>query len=518
MRNSKHRGSLHLLNSESPVIRFVEYLGLSEDYQRIANELIEQSDMPIVFWLESEMDKNYRQRYLAQRNEYWVVVKPQEDENERVRLILGGIYTAVMEQRRYWVVTHNPEYKVKILATKNKKHIESFRELPNALNSIVGTLNVEWFLAQHGIGMRDELRQFYFRDRIRKLKDYKRKRHPPKGKASVKMFREIEIINLIEYGNYYRFGEPYQRELRKLLPQVEPHYLGTVERIAEIITDFQKAHTGDNGDYLSEKFLCTIIEELKFEDLVLMVVPEAYCGTYPVSSEEFAPVFSYIPKTIPQQTDIIRWTRYSRELVSTYRNSQKYFSSDVTINLIDTEIANSYADGNQEKGYCISFTVGLIRKMLPFVENWTISPAHHSILSIIGDSTFRRELLRQVVYLITAHEYAHILNGDCDQSSYRIQQQCRTEVEIEADRCADRILSSAARAFYRFPPAPKGEHKRMSAALKTGGIEAVMDSITPERQKEICMEVQHLKFKLYRDKQILEEAKLLLYQFRSIFG
>ena len=516
MQNSKHRGSSQLLNSESPVIRFVEHLGLNEEHQRIANELIEQSDMPIVFWLQSEMDKNYRQRHLTQKNEYWVIVKPQEDENERVRLILGGIYTAVMEQRRYWVVTHNPEYKAKILATKNKKHIESFRELPNALNSIVGTLNVEWFLAQHGIRMRDELRQFYFRDRLRKLKDYKRKRHPQKGKAFVKVFREIEIINLIELGNYYRFGEPYQSELRRLLPQVEPHYLETVERIADIISNFQKAHTGNNGDYLSEQFLCTIIEEMKCEDLVLMTVPEAYCGSYPVSTEEFAPVFSYIPKTVPQQTDIIRWTRYSRELVSTYRNSQKYFPADVTINLIDSEIANSYADGNREKGYCISFTVGLIRKMLQSVENLTISPPLHSILLMIGESGFRRELLRQVVYLITDHEYAHILNGYFEQYSHGIQQQCRSEVEISADCCADKIMNSAAWAFYRFPPAPQGELKRMTDALQTGGIKAFMGSITPERQKEMSMEVQHLRFKLYRDKQILEEAKLMLHQFRSI--
>mgnify|MGYP000523818706 CR=1 FL=1 len=37
------------------------------------------------------------------------------------------------------------------------------------------------------------------------------------------------------------------------------------------------------------------------------------------------------------------------------------------------------------------------------------------LITRMGEDAYRKRLFRFAVYFMTAHEYAHILNGDCEQ-------------------------------------------------------------------------------------------------------
>lgn len=504
--------------SDSPVIRCVEHLRLSRENEALANRLLGQIDMPVVFWMESEADKNYRQRHPLQKNEYWIVVKPQTDENERIRLILAGLHTAIQVRRRYWNVIHHPVYKEALIKQGDQRHIAVYEEFPNSLNSIAGTLDAEWYLAQYGISTSTEVRQLYFQDRINKLNEYISLHHPRNDQPILSWYREIEVTNLIEYGNYYRLGGLYQKKLKELLPKVESGYLAEVEKVAKTITDLQLEYNGTNGFQLTERFMTTMIEQFDLGNMLQMYLPETYDGTYPLGWDTYANVFSYIPYNWPRQDDLICWLRMARELICTFRNSQDPFPPDVTINLIDTNLCNSYADGTQKTGYCISFTSGLVFEITDLLQKWAISKDNERLLRIIGEQEFRRQLLRQVIYLITAHEYAHILNGDCDCSlavKYSDLAQFpedRSEIEDRADIRAKKIIEDAALLLYRFPPAPKGEHEQIHAALLQGRIPA----IPHQRLLEIEKEVQEFRFKLARDKTIAIEAQKFIAHFRQV--
>ena len=135
-----------MTNSKSPLIRCIEHLNLPNDYEQLARDLVARSDMPIVFWINSELPRNYRHRHPAQKNQFWVTVRPNCSETERLRLILGGIYGAVQEQRRYWRTDIQPEYEAALKDLSDNLQLLSYYEFLSRIGNIATTLDVEWFL------------------------------------------------------------------------------------------------------------------------------------------------------------------------------------------------------------------------------------------------------------------------------------------------------------------------------------------------------------------------------------
>ena len=59
------------------------------------------------------------------------------------------------------------------------------------------------------------------------------------------------------------------------------------------------------------------------------------------------------------------------------------------------------------------------------------------------------KLFKYALFYITLHEYAHILNGDCDKSDINESEQERLEKEQKADEYAEAILNSILMLQYR---------------------------------------------------------------------
>lgn len=511
-----------MCNDNSMVIRSVEHLKLPDEFERLARELLEQIDMPVVFWIDAELPKNFRCRHPSQKNQFWVTIRPNCDENERIRLIIGGIYGAMQEQRRYWHTGVKPEYEAELKAQDAHEHLQAYYDFLSRLGNLATALEVEWYLLSHGIHTARSIRRAYFRDRKNKLKEYIVLHNPRLTQPYLTWYREIEVINLIEYGDYFRLSEEYRRELRKLLNQIDEHYIPEVEWVANRIATVQQAYTGTNGAELTEQLLTDMIEHFQIGHMVRLCKHEAYSGRYPIGNEDEADVLSYILNTLPRQRDLINWLRMAREFICVYRESEGNHKPDITMNVIETDACNAYADGDQGTGYCISFTNGLIYAVTDAVENWEVSEDASSLIGQIGELEVRRNLLRQVIHLITAHEYAHVINEDCDDAKRRkalgipYTSGERETMEANAKRTASGLIHQALPWFHRFPPAPTGEHERMGKVLQEGSMDAIKEVFSGVRLEEIKHEVQQLQLKLERDWKLADEAERIVNQLQFV--
>jgi len=500
------------MTDNTPLIRCIEYLNLPADYEQLAQELLEQSDMPIVFWANANLPLNYRCRSSGQKNEFWITIRPNCSDDEKLRLVLGGLYGAVQEQRRYWRADIQPEYEALLKNTADQSKLTSYYEFVGRIGSLSTTLDVEWFLSLHGIATSRSIRQYYFCDRKNKLKEYLVLHNPEKTRHPITWSRETEVANLIEYGNYYRLGAEYRRDLDRLLTKVDPSYIGEVRWVANLITSLKQLYNGNNGAKLTEDFLTDVIEHFHLEHMVRLCKDEAYRGIYPLSNENQADLLSYVLNSWPRQNDLISWLRNSREILCIFRTVMNFKTPDVTMNLIASEICNSFADGNQRQGYCISFTTGLIYQLTDEVKTWELSRDLSTLIAQIGEDEVRTHLLRQAIFFISAHEYAHIINGDCDRATQydaegrKLTSAERTAIESRADDTAKRIIAQSLPFIYRFPPAPEGEHEHMMEVLRIGGPEAMKREISKERNDEINREVWEYISKQCRDHLLAYEA------------
>ena len=84
---------------ESIVIRNVKSLNLEKTSEALAEKLIEKIDMPVVFEINSQKDKNYGSRHGLYHNQFWVTVKPQRERSEYERIILSNLYRGIQERR-----------------------------------------------------------------------------------------------------------------------------------------------------------------------------------------------------------------------------------------------------------------------------------------------------------------------------------------------------------------------------------------------------------------------------------
>lgn len=499
-------------NSESILIRSIDFLGLDAETKRIAENLMEQSDMPLVFWMGSEVPRNMRARHPEQKNQFWITVKPQTDEQERKRLVLSGIYGAIQEKNRYWRVKVVAEYKDRLIMENDVPHISALHELMGRLGSLATSLDIEWFLSHYGISTNPKVYESGFRKYKEMLRKYSKSLKYRNSLSSVKWCRELEVYHLITLGNFYRRGIEYQEDLKPLLEKIDKQYIKDVAWVAESIENLRAEYNGENGNQLTERFMRQIITRFYLEDKIFLFIPDNYKGIYPLKNGKTAKIFSFIPEDWPEQAQLLQWIRLARTFICIYRESQLYKAPDITVNLIDTDNCNSYADGTAEKGYCISFTSGMVYAVNDILKSWKISAELEGLLSAFGKEETYKQLLKIIIYFITAHEYAHVLLGHCDRSvqnkADRVTEtdEARIIAEKDANRRAVQMIKAAIPMEHRFPPELFGEHEKLKKVLDEGGWEAVMKALLKDSKAEIVHEVLLHRMKVERDLLMLNDA------------
>lgn len=491
------------------VIRDIELLPLTQKGMKIAKELLKQIDMQVIFWINSELKFNVGSRHSQQMNQFWVTVKTQDDPKEFERLILAGLYRGIQERKRYFRIWKNNKY-VQQLKTENR--VKQYYEFLEYINAFISSLDVEMFLKQYDIVTSEVVINKKFQNVCKLLEEYieKRRRMP-----HYHWYREAEIKNLIEFGNFWRRGYIYQKELKKLFIKVNPQYIKILESISYEINNILKKYDGKNGEELISKLIQYIVNLFQLEEMICFYRPIAKTSRFKFSDGECTTIFSYIPEDYPEQDLLIEWHRLSSQFIGIIREIYDYKIPDIGFNLIRSEQRNEYANVSSSE-YYISCTTGHISSFNSFLKQYDIyKNGNILIIKSLGEYEYKKYLLRFAIFFMTAHEYAHILNGDCDRAG---NLENNLKKELLADEKAKQMVETMIPFQYRLTAKLEDGLEEFQYYFERGEFEKaqkIIRKIPEARKQEIEYEVKCLCVKCRQDNVILREAIKLVNHYRK---
>ena len=97
------------MERKGTVIRFVDQLDISNKAKSLAKELVNQIEMPVVFLIDHDFDKQYALRRQTNHNQFWVLACHQKEQSEYERIILSNIYRGIQTRKRFLHPVPNPE-------------------------------------------------------------------------------------------------------------------------------------------------------------------------------------------------------------------------------------------------------------------------------------------------------------------------------------------------------------------------------------------------------------------------
>lgn len=438
------------MNQPSEVIRDILKLGLSPEIEKLAQHLASQIDLPVVFIVNSEREGNFARRHSPQNpNEFWINITPQADPKEFERLVIGLLYRGIQERRRYPGLSPLENY----YSTLNIKQKSIYSDFLSRLTSVATSLDAELFLQQYGIFTSSQVHHAMLDDRIKKLKEYQqmKKRNP-----FFRWYREIEVLNLVDYGNYYRRGKAYRDKLMPLLRQVNKAYVPIVHQVSSLISEAEKRYRSDAPDEMVDWLLGKFIKLFRLENMVVFGPINTFKERIPFVDGGFAVAYSLIPEDWDNQETLITCTRYANYFLSLIHQASNFEAPVAHVYLINSTDCNAYSNYGAENEYILAFTTGLFNKIHSHVYDESFSPSSYDVAKLKYDrETYLNKFFCYVMFFITAHEYAHVLNGDCKQSinnpTQAISEEERRLIESHADQTARQLLNSCFLFQYRTP-------------------------------------------------------------------
>ena len=444
---------------ESKVIRNIEALNLSKKSEILAQKLIEKIDMPVVFEINSQKDKNYGARHGLYHNQFWLIVKPQSEDSEYERIILSNLYRGIQERRRVLHPAISETYKNTLLKLTPKdvreKRIKISRELIGRIGALATTIDAELFLSEYGIATSNRTKRIQFENRKFLLNDYLAKQ-----KRLVKLcwFPELEWHNIIDYSRIAWWNKEYHKELARLLGMTYPKtkakwYVDTLNRMVEMLHIIYNRYKEKTEFDVISWFLKETVDIVGLHGVVDLTPQYAMKSEYAFKNGIKAPVYSFVPEGIENEESFIKAFRHINEgillLQEYYHYVEEKEMPDAHVNLVLTDFCEACADGNLQKGYFISFTTGLIKNLEEKTRTVDInSLGLEKFVEILGEDEVRSRLYRYMLYYITAHEYAHILNSDCDLTE-KSRNSTREQKEILADEQAYKMMKNILYTQYR---------------------------------------------------------------------
>lgn len=109
------------MGRKGTVIRCIDHLDISAEAKLLAKDLVNQIDMPVVFLIDHDMDKQYAIRHKEFHNQYWVLANHQEEQSEYERVLLSNIYRGIQTRKRFLHPTPVVEYENFINEIKNSE-------------------------------------------------------------------------------------------------------------------------------------------------------------------------------------------------------------------------------------------------------------------------------------------------------------------------------------------------------------------------------------------------------------
>lgn len=482
------------MEQASRVIREISHLGLRPEAERLAYQLADEIDLPVAFIVDSEADKNFSGRHSpTMPNAFWGNIKPQSDPREYERLVLAHLYHGIQERKRYLHILPNDNY----VAALDDDHKKSYFDFITHLNSFVLSLDTEFFLRNYCINTSWDVHHAMLDDRVQKLREYIqiRKRTP-----GFRWYREIEVCNLVDYGNYYRRGKAYRDKLLPVVRQVNPKYLTKIQKVAEIINTASQRYTSKTSGEIVAWTLRKLVKLFRLESMVILDHTLAFVDTFPITNEITAPVFSFIPDDYERQTVLAKGIRYANYFLTLVQEMYGFHMPTTLVYLINHDSCNAYANPGQDGEYIIAFTTTFFYRIHDFLFSNQLQTDGFKKAKVCGEEDgYLDKFFRYVVFFVTAHEYGHILNGDCDG-----ERKYNPTREENADTKACELLSACFIDQYR----PRESTARPPASIG-GNIEAFVDwfaSLPIQERLDYARNAYDFEAGLCKDKLILNEA------------
>lgn len=437
---------------DGDLIKDVYKTGLRTEIVDIANKLIKQIEYPVVFWLDSPLDRNYAANHSININQFWITVKKGTSLQERERIILKNLYMGVQRRKRYL-------YAIPKIVYTNKKKNDCLCSLAEKINVISSNLECDFFLEKYGITTDETETQFYYNDRIKKLTEYIEKQKKPGGFV---WYDEVFFCNAIDYAFYSRKNDEYKNELFSLVKKTKPRFRAykMIEHINEITSLIDNAYNGfnnENGAEIVNGMRRDLVELLGLNKLIDIVSVDSFQNIKTLNRNQIK-MYSFVPEDSENESLMIKSFRYINECLGLVRecaDNDNYFSlpcSKVAISYDGENNMSSFARLNDENivEYYIliysSFASRLWNKII------TMDCSDSSVKAIeknMSKAYVIEKLFKYALFYITLHEYAHILNGDCDKSDINESEQERLEKEQKADEYADLTVSKILNYQYR---------------------------------------------------------------------
>lgn len=432
---------------KSYLCRTLEKVPISDHLKPLAEKMMTQMDRPVVFWLDYDGDNNYANRHSFFQNQFWITVKHQDEQEEFDRLILVGLYRGVLERKRLFQAMPTLKYKERVDLYKEVEHKKSAYDMVTKINSFVTTIDAELYLKDYGIITSKAAKKKLYDAKEKGLLEYIKLQTDAKNKhAQYTWFMESEIENLLDYSNVCRVNYSFKYGIEKLISKLYPknareRYLRTIGHLIDYVNKAYSNYTPERVTDVHNTLLCDILDEFKLDDCLVAKRMDVKEGTITINQAEDAAVYSFIPDNLSEQEFLGLSMRYVREILSlieeyysAYDTSHKY--PPVGATLIESDSLGIYVNGERSKGYYVSFTIGLMKKLKTRVNEAKLEESllqkYHKYFS---QEDIREQLYRYALYFITTHEYGHILNGDCEPDSSE-----KTDKEMKADRVAMQML------------------------------------------------------------------------------
>lgn len=446
------------MERKGTVVRFVDQLDISDTAKSLAKELVNQIEMPVIFLIDHDLDKQYALRSQTNHNQFWVLACHQKEQSEYERIILSNIYRGIQTRKRFLHPVPNPEYEASInqIADPRLKQERQklYYELLHKISSFVSTIDAEIYFKPKGIEVSLTQKQWLYEDRISRLNEYLSLQKTQRGFC---WYKEVECINVIDYARIASFDERYKVGIVNLLKRIQPtsaskRCMKRFSELIRVISDAHQRHGISPQEEITTWMVQEVVRILDFENDLLLKREYALNGSFILETGEHTNVYSYVPVGFVDELTIIQSMKYINEgilLLQEYNSALLNIAiPDVHANLIHSDHINAYAN-KLPSGYYISFTSGLLTEVMRSVHKcFDKVPIHH--VATVGESAIMLRLKRYALFYIATHEYAHILHGDCEQATnFQTTLNLVDRKEKLADSFAREMLSKLLLMQYR---------------------------------------------------------------------
>lgn len=450
------------MENKGTVIRFVNQLDMGEDAKRLAYEMLDQIDTPVVFLIDTGLDKNYAGRHAFQHNQFWVTANHQPEQSEYERVILSNLYRGIQARRRFPEVVPDEAYYSKLEAISDpksrKERIENYQQLIGKINAITSTIDAEYHLAPRGIIVSEFAKRRNFDDRIRILDRYLEIQR----KAPFWCWhKELALHNMLDYSRIAYWNSVYFRGISNRLNCVlPPHdskkFLSQLKQLVRVIKTAKEKYASEPETDVPTWMINEIIAILQIKDMVRVEYPYSAYGTFNLENGENVPLYSFVPEGIQGEAELILGIRHVNEgilLLQDYSGAiKKQELPDIHANLVRSDHCNAYAN-KLDGEYYVSFTIGMLKLLMRSSDEIDLSSVPREAITLLGEREVRCRLRKYIIYFIAAHEYAHVLNGDCDHAESMYSCGYANQAKEEnADLKAQNLLGNALFLQYRNDP------------------------------------------------------------------